>query len=86
MRIEEGKIYINGAPIYDAYGDGTMEDGGIAEETITLGSDEYFVLGDNRDSSEDSRDEKVGPVKAEKIIGRAWLRVTPFERFGLIEN
>lgn len=86
VRIEEGKIYINETPIYDAYGDGTMKEGGIAEETITLGNDEYFVLGDNRDHSEDSRDENVGPVKAETIIGRAWLRVTPFERFGLIEN
>lgn len=86
VRIEEGKIYINEAPIYDTYGDGTMEDGGIAEETITLGSDEYFVLGDNRDGSEDSRDENVGPVKADQIIGRAWLRVTPFEQFGFIEN
>lgn len=86
VRIEEGKIYINEKPIYDSYGDGTMTEAGIAEETITLGSDEYFVLGDNRDGSEDSRDEAVGPVKAEQILGRAWLRVTPFERFGIIEN
>lgn len=86
VRIEEGKIYINERPIYDSYGDGTMTEAGIAEKTLTLGGDEYFVLGDNRDGSEDSRDKAVGLVKKSQILGRAWLRVTPFERFGIIEN
>lgn len=85
IRIEEGKIYINEKPIFDTYGDGSMTEGGIAEETVTLGNDEYFVMGDNRDGSEDSRDENVGPIKADTIVGRAWFRVTPFERFGILE-
>lgn len=84
VKIEEGKIYINDKPIFDEHGKGTMIDGGIAEETVELGADEYFVLGDNRGASKDSRDEEVGLVKEKQIVGKAWLRVMPFERFGLL--
>lgn len=85
IQIQNGKTYVNGKPIYDAFGDGDMDDGGIASKEITLGQDEYFVLGDNRDGSEDSRNEKVGPVKAEQIEGRAWFRITPLQHFGILE-
>lgn len=85
IQIQNGKTYVNGKPIYDAFGDGDMDDGGIASKEITLGQDEYFVLGDNRDGSEDSRSEKVGPVKAEQIEGRAWFRITPLQNFGILE-
>lgn len=85
IQIQNGKTYVNGKPIYDAFGDGDMDDGGIASKEITLGQDEYFVLGDNRDGSEDSRNEKVGPVKAEQIVGRAWFRITPLQHFGVLE-
>lgn len=85
VRIEGGKIYINDNPIYDSYGSGVIEDGGLAESTVTLGSDEYFVLGDNRNSSEDSRTKRVGSVRESQIIGKAWFRVTPVEQFGLLD-
>lgn len=84
VQISEGKIYINDKPIYDEYGDGSMDDAGIAGEKLTLGPEEYFVLGDNREGSEDSRSETVGPVSADKIIGRAWLRILPANEFGLL--
>lgn len=85
IQITEGKIYINDRAVFDAYGNTKMEDGGIAEKPIKLGEDEYFVLGDNRNASKDSRDKAVGVIKREQIIGKAWLRVMPFENFGKLE-
>lgn len=85
IKIENKKIYINGKPLYDAFGDGDMDDAGIASKELSLGQDEYFVLGDNRDGSEDSRSEKVGPVKSGQIEGRAWFRITPLKHFGVLE-
>ena len=52
-----------------------IENGGIAESGISLGEDEYFVLGDNRNDSEDSRSSNIGIVKKDYIIGRAWFRL-----------
>ena len=66
-------------------GNAKMEDGGIAEKPIKLGQDEYFVLGDNRNASKDSRDKAVGVIKRDQIIGKAWLRVLPFDNFGKLE-
>ena len=62
-----------------------MQDAGLAEEGVKLGSDEYFVLGDNRNNSEDSRSANIGNVKKEDILGRAWFVVTPGERFGWLK-
>ena len=59
---------------------------GLAYEPIVLGEDEYFVMGDNRNHSTDSRTEVVGNVKRSEIIGRAWLRIWPFSRFGFISH
>ena len=85
IQITEGKIYINERAIFDAYVNAKMEDGGIAEKPIKLGQDEYFVLGDNRNASKDSRDKAVGVIKRDQIIGKAWLRVLPFDNFGKLE-
>lgn len=83
---EEGTIYVDGEVIDDFYGKEIIQDPGRASEPIELGQDEYFVLGDNRNNSTDGRDPKVGNVKRENIIGRAWLRIWPFENFGLIKH
>lgn len=85
IQITEGKIYINERAVFDTYGNAKMEDGGIAEKPIKLGQDEYFVLGDNRNASKDSRDKAVGIIKRDQIIGKAWLRVLPFDNFGKLE-
>ncbi len=50
---------------------------GLAENPMTLGKDEYFLLGDNRESSEDSRFSNVGNVKKEQIQGKVWVRIFP---------
>lgn len=80
---EDGQIWINDKLLEEDYGAETMFDPGIAEEEITLGSGEYFVLGDNRNNSSDSRDPDVGVVEKEQILGNAWLRIVP--NFGLLD-
>lgn len=81
---EQGNIYINGEILSENYGYEQMEYAGLAAEEIHLGEDEYFVLGDNRNVSEDSRYPDVGNIKRSDIIGRAWLRIYPFSKFGLM--
>lgn len=83
---EDGVIYINGEVLQEGYGKEVILDPGRAGEPIVLGDDEYFVLGDNRNNSADSRTEVVGNIKREDIIGRAWLRIWPLSRFGLLEH
>lgn len=85
IRIQDGTIYINGHAITENYGNEKMEDGGIAENEILLGEDEYFVLGDNRNASVDSRREDVGPITEDEIEGRAWLRFYPFSDFSFVD-
>ena len=82
----EGKIYINGELLEEGYGKEVMLDPGRAIEPITLGEGEYFVLGDNRNNSTDSRSASVGNVHETQIIGRAWLRIWPFSRFGILKH
>lgn len=84
----QGNIYINGELLAEGYGREVIkpEHIGIAMEPVVLGEDEYFVLGDNRNNSSDSRAEAVGNIKREDIIGRAWLRIWPFERVGILKH
>ena len=63
-----------------------MISGMRAEEPVTLGEDEYFVLGDNRNYSRDSRDPGVGNVKRSQILGRAWLRFWPLNKIEFIRH
>lgn len=86
IQIKNGKIYIDGVQLWEQYGNEDIEDAGLAKEEIVLGKDEYFVLGDNRNSSVDSRKSEVGVVKKKNIVGKAWLRFYPFSDFGFIEH
>ena len=61
-----------------------IDDVGIVNEKIQLDGDEYFVLGDNRKSSEDSRNADIGNVKREYIYGKAWFVLSPKKDFGFI--
>lgn len=85
IQIKDGTIYINGEELTENYGKETIEDPGLAQEEIVLGDDEYFVLGDNRNASVDSRKAEVGTIKKSQIKGKAWLRFYPFSQITTIE-
>ena len=72
VEIKDGRLYVNGSRVIEDYD--KMAEAGIAENQITLASGEYFVLGDNRNASEDSRSANIGPVKSTDIIGKVWLK------------
>ncbi len=86
VRIDDGDIFINGELLEENYGREEMVNAGRAAEEIQLDDDEYFVLGDNRNHSEDSRFDDVGNIKRSDIIGRAFIRIWPFSRFGLLKH
>lgn len=85
---EEGNIYINGEILEESYGREVIDADkiGIAEEPIILGEDEYFVLGDNRNHSSDSRVREVGNIKKDQIVGKAWVRIWPLSEFEMITH
>lgn len=83
---DAGNIYIDGELLEESYGKEVINDAGRASEPITLLDDEYFVLGDNRNDSSDSRVESVGNIKRDDIIGRAWVRIYPFDSIGVLKH
>ena len=85
VQITDGKIYINGEVLEENIDVDTITNPGIANNPITLGVDEYFVLGDNRNNSEDSRFAEIGNVNKEDIAGKAWFRISPKSKIGFIE-
>ncbi|MBR1674929.1 MAG: signal peptidase I [Eubacterium sp.] len=84
---EQGNILINGKVLIEDYGLEPIDPDkrGIASSPITLGKSEYFVLGDNRNNSEDSRRSVVGNVRKSEIIGKAVFRLSPLKKFGKIK-
>ena len=82
----DGNIYIDGEILEESYGREVIQNPGRAAEPITLGEDEYFVMGDNRNNSSDSRDPSVGNIHRKDIIGRAWVRIWPFSKFGVLKH
>ena len=82
----KGTIYINGEKLEENYGREVIANPGLASSEITLADDEYFVLGDNRNNSEDSRFDDVGNIKRSDLIGRAWVRIYPFSEMGAVNK
>lgn len=82
----EGHIYINGEVLEESYGREVIQNPGRASQDIVLGTDEYFVMGDNRNNSSDSRDPVVGNIRRSDIIGRAWIRIWPLDQFGILKH
>lgn len=87
IRIDvKGNIYVDGEILEEDYGREVIAYAGRAGQEIQLADDEYFVLGDNRNNSSDSRDPSVGNIKREDIIGRAWVRIWPLSKIGVLQH
>ena len=88
VQIKDGYVYINEQKLEETFGREVIRADryGQAAEPITLGQDEYFVLGDNRNESADSRETSVGILKRGDLIGRAWVRIWPLDSFGSLNN
>lgn len=86
VQIIGSDIYINGDKLDENYGNQDILDGGIAKEEIILNDDEYFVLGDNRNNSKDSRFSDVGNVHKDAILGRGWARIWPLNSIEFLKH
>ncbi len=84
VQIKDGTLYVNGEPFEEEIEADKMEEAGLAAEEITLAQDEFFVLGDNRNNSEDSRYANIGNIRKSYIIGKAWFCIAPWEAFGFL--
>lgn len=85
IQIIDDNIYIDGKLEKEDFGKDPMDYSGIAEEPITLAEDEYFVMGDNRNLSLDSRYESLGPINRKNIVGKAVLKVWPLKEFKVLK-
>lgn len=85
---ETGNIYIDGEVLKESYGREVIRPDfvGRAAEPIALGEDEYFVMGDNRNNSSDSRTDVVGNIHRKDIIGRAWVRIWPLDNMCVLQH
>ncbi len=86
IQIKDGMIYIDGVVYLEQKSYPTITNPGIAADEIVLGDKEYFVLGDNRNNSEDSRFADVGIVKSDYIEGKVWYVLSPAEHRGFLRN
>ncbi len=86
VQIYDGEIYINGKVLKESFGYGEIKNPGLASEPVTLGEQEYFVLGDNRPGSTDSREPSVGNIARSEIVGKAWFRIWPLDRLGFLKH
>ncbi len=79
IQIRNGNIYINGKTVTEPIVTEAVKNSGLAAEEIQLDENEYFVLGDNRNNSEDSRFANIGNILFDDIVGKAWMRINDFD-------
>lgn len=84
VQINNGEILIDGEKLKEPSGTDRISLAGLAEQPVKLGEDEYFLLGDNRDSSEDSRFANTGNISRSQIQGKVWFRILPIMKLELI--
>jgi signal peptidase I len=81
VELHDGKVYIDGTPLTENYVSGLCETFSCRNQIWTLDDDQYFVLGDNRNSSLDSH--QFGPIRGDQIVGRVRMRYWPLEEMNL---
>lgn len=86
IQIKDGMIYINGSVYLEQKSYPVITNPGMASEEIKLGDKEYFVLGDNRNNSDDSRFAEIGTVHADYIEGKVWFILSPSEHRGFLKD
>lgn len=87
VQIIDGSVYINGEKLQDdKYALSDILEAGVASDPLVLGEDQYFVMGDNRNMSTDSRNSYVGLVNRKDIIGEAWICTWPLNHFGSLKR
>jgi len=86
IQIQNEQILIDDKTYMEQKNFPSIQNAGIAEEPVNLSGNEFFVLGDNRNSSEDSRFIDVGNIKKDQIIGKVWFVVSPMNKMGLLNS
>lgn len=86
IQISNGKVLIDGEVYEEDLGLADISNAGLASNTVSLESGEYFVLGDNRNNSEDSRYGDIGNIKKKYIVGKLWFTISPREKIGFLKG
>ena len=75
VQIKDGYVYVNGVRLLENEVFDKIEEPGLAQTEFVLKEGEYFVLGDNRNNSEDSRNGNIGAVTEETMVGKVWFKL-----------